>query len=185
MVRDLGGGAFWWCAGVGACGVCKVCVCKVGWTRPVCRVIAWRFTRFPFSSQSPPNPQLRSNWDGAVCQLFFLLVGGGGWGGGGGGGGSEDALLSLFSFSLTVPMFKSKDATSAAVQRRGPGGACGERPSGTPPLGCVLANALFQSLFVGAIAIGDLVKSTLGPKGMVCCLFFFFFSPPSSSPFFF
>ena len=24
-----------------------------------------------------------------------------------------------------------------------------------------------QSLFVGAIAIGDLVKSTLGPKGMV------------------
>ena len=26
---------------------------------------------------------------------------------------------------------------------------------------------LFQSSFVGAIAIGDLVKSTLGPKGMV------------------
>lgn len=25
----------------------------------------------------------------------------------------------------------------------------------------------FQSSFVGAIAIGDLVKSTLGPKGMV------------------
>ena len=96
MVRDLGGGAFWWCAGVGACGVCKVCVCKVGWTRPVCRVIAWRFTRFPFSSQSPPNPQLRSNWDGAVCQLFFLLVGGGGWGGGGGRWGKR--RRSSFSF---------------------------------------------------------------------------------------
>ena len=27
--------------------------------------------------------------------------------------------------------------------------------------------AYFQSSFVGAIAIGDLVKSTLGPKGMV------------------
>lgn len=26
------------------------------------------------------------------------------------------------------------------------------------------------SSFVGAIAIGDLVKSTLGPKGMVCVL---------------
>ena len=25
-----------------------------------------------------------------------------------------------------------------------------------------------QSAFVGAIAIGDLIKSTLGPKGMVC-----------------
>lgn len=25
--------------------------------------------------------------------------------------------------------------------------------------------------FVGAIAIGDLVKSTLGPKGMVCFIF--------------
>lgn len=25
----------------------------------------------------------------------------------------------------------------------------------------------FQSSFVGAIAIGDLIKSTLGPKGMV------------------
>ncbi len=27
------------------------------------------------------------------------------------------------------------------------------------------------SSFVGAIAIGDLVKSTLGPKGMVCVNF--------------
>ena len=26
---------------------------------------------------------------------------------------------------------------------------------------------IFQSSFVGAIAIGDLIKSTLGPKGMV------------------
>lgn len=26
---------------------------------------------------------------------------------------------------------------------------------------------VFQSSFVGAIAIGDLIKSTLGPKGMV------------------
>ena len=26
---------------------------------------------------------------------------------------------------------------------------------------------LFQSSFIGAIAIGDLIKSTLGPKGMV------------------
>lgn len=26
---------------------------------------------------------------------------------------------------------------------------------------------MFQSSFIGAIAIGDLVKSTLGPKGMV------------------
>jgi hypothetical protein len=31
-----------------------------------------------------------------------------------------------------------------------------------------LAGERVQSLFVGAIAIGDLVKSTLGPKGMVC-----------------
>jgi hypothetical protein len=30
-----------------------------------------------------------------------------------------------------------------------------------------LLNGIFQSSFVGAIAIGDLVKSTLGPKGMV------------------
>ena len=28
-------------------------------------------------------------------------------------------------------------------------------------------NFFFQSSFVGAIAIGDLIKSTLGPKGMV------------------
>lgn len=31
-----------------------------------------------------------------------------------------------------------------------------------------------QSSFVGAIAIGDLVKSTLGPKGMVSYLFVYF-----------
>ena len=28
---------------------------------------------------------------------------------------------------------------------------------------------LLQSSFVGAMAIADVVKSTLGPKGMVCC----------------
>ena len=31
---------------------------------------------------------------------------------------------------------------------------------------CVHVYSLLQSSFVGAIAIGDLVKSTLGPKGM-------------------
>ena len=33
----------------------------------------------------------------------------------------------------------------------------------------------FQSSFIGAIAIGDLIKSTLGPKGMVkyCYIFTF------------
>ena len=37
-----------------------------------------------------------------------------------------------------------------------------------------------QSSFVGAIAIGDLVKSTLGPKGMVrCCAHVFPCPPPS------
>lgn len=30
------------------------------------------------------------------------------------------------------------------------------------------------SSFVGAIAIGDLIKSTLGPKGMVLIFFFIF-----------
>lgn len=30
-----------------------------------------------------------------------------------------------------------------------------------------------QSSFIGAVAIGDLVKSTLGPKGMVRCKFIF------------
>ncbi len=29
-------------------------------------------------------------------------------------------------------------------------------------------HSFVQSAFVGAIAVGDLVKSTLGPKGMVC-----------------
>lgn len=32
---------------------------------------------------------------------------------------------------------------------------------------CLFGDAVFQSSFIGAIAIGDLVKSTLGPKGMV------------------
>lgn len=30
-----------------------------------------------------------------------------------------------------------------------------------------------MSSFIGAIAIGDLVKTTLGPKGMVCSLYCF------------
>ena len=33
--------------------------------------------------------------------------------------------------------------------------------------GCVAAFDSLQSSFIGAIAVGDLVKSTLGPKGMV------------------
>ncbi len=32
----------------------------------------------------------------------------------------------------------------------------------------MLDGVILQSSFVGAIAIGDLIKSTLGPKGMVC-----------------
>ena len=32
---------------------------------------------------------------------------------------------------------------------------------------CSDRSSSFQSSFVGAIAVGDLVKSTLGPKGMV------------------
>ncbi len=36
-----------------------------------------------------------------------------------------------------------------------------------------------QSSFVGAIAIGDLIKSTLGPKGMVCGDNVFFGLEPS------
>ena len=35
------------------------------------------------------------------------------------------------------------------------------------PFLTVLCTYILQSSFVGAIAIGDLVKSTLGPKGMV------------------
>lgn len=35
----------------------------------------------------------------------------------------------------------------------------------------VLNEIVLQSSFVGAIAISDMVKSTLGPKGMVCLLF--------------
>jgi chaperonin GroEL (HSP60 family) len=29
---------------------------------------------------------------------------------------------------------------------------------------------LLQSSFVGAVAVADMVKTTLGPKGMVCIL---------------
>ena len=38
------------------------------------------------------------------------------------------------------------------------------------PFLTVLCTYILQSSFVGAIAIGDLVKSTLGPKGMVSTL---------------
>ena len=36
----------------------------------------------------------------------------------------------------------------------------------------VTLSMILQASFVGAMAIADLVKTTLGPKGMVCFFYF-------------
>jgi hypothetical protein len=46
-----------------------------------------------------------------------------------------------------------------------------ESVSSSLSISLTLLHSFAQSAFVGAIAVGDLVKSTLGPKGMVCVVF--------------
>ena len=68
------------------------------------------------------------------------------------------------------PVGLSGDGESFANSGKGSGGGEGrDGPPGQTNLSETIdfVNCDFQSSFVGAIAISDLIKTTLGPKGMV------------------